>query len=105
MMNIIKNVLGIGTQANFQDLVANGAVIVDVRNPDEFSGGNIKGSINIPLGQLDSRLSSLEKDKAIITCCASGVRSGMAQGKLKAKGFTNVYNGGGWHELQRKLSH
>ena len=75
MMNIFKKLFGSGTETNFAELVAAGATIIDVRTPDEFRGGNIKGSINIPLNSLNQNLSKLKKDKPIITCCDSGLRS------------------------------
>jgi rhodanese-related sulfurtransferase len=44
-----------------------------------------------------------DKNKVIITCCASGNRSGMAKRILTSKGYTQVYNGGGWMSLRNKL--
>ena len=76
--------------------------VVDVRTRAEFMGGNVAGSINIPLQSLDSNLGKLKKDKTIITCCASGMRSASAKGILKSKGF-DAHNGGGWHSLQSKI--
>jgi phage shock protein E len=45
----------------------------------------------------------LNKEKAIITCCASGNRSAQAKNILKANGFSEVHNGGGWSSLQHKI--
>ncbi len=92
-----------GPKVDYSELIANGAVIVDVRSKGEYSGGHIKGSINIPLQSLESNLSRLKKEKPIITCCASGMRSASAKGILKSKGFTEVYNGGGWMSLKGKI--
>ena len=103
-INIFKNLFGSSIDTNFAELVAAGATIIDVRTPDEFRGGNIKGSINIPLNSLNQNLSKLKKDKPIITCCASGMRSASAKSVLTSKGFTQVYNGGGWYGLQNKLN-
>ncbi len=94
--------LGFGPKVKYSDLVKNGAQIVDVRTPAEFNQGHIKSSQNIPLNELSTGLKKLDKDKVVITCCASGMRSGMAKGILKSAGF-EVYNGGGWMSLQRKL--
>jgi rhodanese-related sulfurtransferase len=44
-----------------------------------------------------------DKNKTIITCCASGMRSATAKGILQSNGYVNVYNGGGWNSLQNKL--
>jgi rhodanese-related sulfurtransferase len=80
----------------------NGAVIIDVRSAGEYRGGHIPGSKNIPLQNLSGQIAKLDKKKPIITCCASGMRSGSAKSLLKAKGF-EVYNGGSWMSLQHKL--
>ena len=78
--------------------------IVDVRTPQEFNSGHIKGSINIPVQSLSSQLKKIKKDKPVITCCASGMRSATAASVLKSAGFTEVYNGGGWNSLMNKLN-
>lgn len=103
MIQKLKQMLGIGSSVNYKSLIQNGGIIVDVRTKGEFQGGHIKGSINIPLNVLQDNISKLKKDKAIITCCASGMRSASAKGILKSSGFTEVYNGGGWMGLQNKI--
>ena len=65
----------------------------------------ILSSLNIPLSELPSKLDYLkDKNQAIITCYASGIRSAGAQKLLSSKGYTNVVNGGGWSNLKRKLN-
>ena len=103
MMDTIKSMLGMGPKVDFAELVAKGAVILDVRTKAEFSGGHIKESLNIPLQNLEVNLNRLPKDRVIITCCASGGRSASAASVLKSKGYAEVYNGGGWQSLQSKL--
>lgn len=72
-------------------------LIVDVRTPEEFMGGNVVDSINIPLQELPNRMNELNGTKGnIVLCCASGGRSGIATQLLQGQGFNNVYNGGGW---------
>ena len=100
-MGFLDKLFG-GPKVDLKELVKQGAVIVDVRTPVEYQGGHIKGSINIPLQALDGSLGKLKKDKTIITCCASGMRSASAKGILKSKGF-DAHNGGGWHSLQSKI--
>lgn len=90
-----------GPKVDLGQLIKDGAVIVDVRTPGEYAGGNIKGSMNIPLNELSAKLNKLNKNKPIITCCASGMRSASAKGMLKSKGFTDVYNGGSWMSLRK----
>ena len=95
--------LGMGPKTDFQKLRNEGAVIVDVRSKEEYKQGHIAGSLNIPLDTLQSNLSLLEDKKSVITCCASGMRSGMATTILKKNGNVNVYNGGAWNSLRSKI--
>lgn len=103
MIRLLKNLFGFGPKINLKELRQNGAVILDVRTKGEYQGGHIKGSINIPVQSLGGNLNKLKKDKPVITCCASGMRSANAKNILKANGFTEVHNGGGWMSLQNKL--
>jgi len=105
MINTIKKLFGIGgPSVDLAELAKQGAIILDVRSKGEYASGHIKGSINISVDQLSKNLSQLkDKDKAIITCCASGMRSASAKSLLKSNGYTNVHNGGGWSSLQSKL--
>ncbi len=77
--------------------------IVDVRTQSEFFGGHVKGSTNIPLHQIASRLDELITMQPMVLCCASGGRSGQATAYLKGQGL-DVVNGGGWASLNLKLS-
>ena len=91
-----------GPKVDWADLIHNQkAKIVDVRTPAEYKSGHIKGSVNIPLNTLPSSTKKLKSTEPIVLCCASGMRSGQAANMLKAHGFTQVYNGGGWHRLNR----
>lgn len=95
-----------GPETDYKKLVQDGAVILDVRTHSEFQGGHINGAVNIPVQELQhsNLLSGVKKDKPVITCCASGMRSASAKGILQAKGYTEVYNGGGWMSLRSKLN-
>jgi phage shock protein E len=84
---------------NLPNYLKEGAVIVDVRSPEEFRNGNVKGSVNIPLTDIQSKAEKLDRNKTILVCCLSGNRSGMAAGILKSKGFKNVVNAGPWANL------
>ena len=104
MLGAIKKMFGLGKPAvNFSQLLKNGAVIIDVRSKGEFSSGAIKGAKNYPLETLLNSVAKIDKSTPIITCCASGMRSGVARQQLMSKGFNSVYNGGGWRSLQNKL--
>lgn len=103
MFESIKSLFSL-EKTDYAQLVKEGAVILDVRSKGEYASGHIKGSTNISVDQLVSNLHKLkDKNKPIITCCASGMRSASAKNILKSNGFTNVYNGGGWSSLQNKI--
>lgn len=102
MFNSIKSLFGAAPAADFKTLTAQGATIIDVRSKAEYASGHIKGSINIPLDTLQNNLSKISKNKPVITCCASGMRSASAKGILQNNGF-EVYNGGGWSSLKSQL--
>ena len=103
MLDAIKSLFGMD-KTNYAELVKKGALILDVRSKSEYDGGHIKDSINIPVDQLQKNLSKLkDKDKTIITCCASGMRSASAKIILQNNGYKNVHNGGGWSSLNNKI--
>ena len=104
MINTLKKLFGFGPSINYAELVKNGATILDVRSKSEYASGHVKGSINISVDTLRNNLEKLrDKNKPIITCCASGMRSASAKSILQSNGYANVYNGGGWYSLQNKL--
>ncbi|MFM7667268.1 MAG: rhodanese-like domain-containing protein [Bacteroidota bacterium] len=103
MINSLKSLFGLGPKVDYAQLIKEGAQLIDVRTPGEFKSGHIKGSINIPLKNLSGSLSKIKKDKPVITCCASGMRSALAKSILKSAGFSEVHNGGGWNSLKSKL--
>lgn len=73
-----------------------GAVLLDVRNTDEYAAGHIPNSINLPLSRI-GEAGSLFPDKAapLFVYCLSGSRSSSAVGALSAMGYTNLTNIGG----------
>ncbi len=101
-MSFLRSLFGLGPKVDYKEVIKNGAIIVDVRTKGEFKSGHIDGSLNIPLPELNKKLNKLDKSKAIITCCASGVRSGSAKNILKSSGF-EAYNGGSWIVLKNKI--
>lgn len=74
--------------------LTNGALVIDVRSPEEFQSGRVPNAINIPLGELRDQLPAQVKDKnqVLLLHCLSGGRSGIAQQQLKALGYANVFN-------------
>ena len=71
-----------------------GAVVVDVREPDEFAQGHLPDAINLPAGKLAERVGEIEKykDKPVIVCCAAGMRSSRACRELGKQGFARLHN-------------
>src|SRR5574343_424166 len=69
------------------------AVVLDVRESDEFAAGHLPDAIHLPLGALGERIGELEKfrDRAIVVCCATGMRSGKACGVLAKQGFAKAH--------------
>ena len=78
-----------------------GAMLVDVRTPEEYSQGHLQGSVNIPYDQLAARVDEIDqdKDRDIVLYCRSGRRSGLAKRTLESLGYTNVLNAGGYEQM------
>lgn len=88
------------TDPALQKLIHEGATLIDVRTAKEFAGGSVDGAINIPLSEVESKLSEFRGKKDIVVFCRSGNRSGQAMQILQNNGFTNVTNGGGWKSVK-----
>ena len=102
-MSIFKKLFGIKT-IDYNQLMKDGAIVIDVRTTGEFNSGHITGSTNVPLDKIKSKIKKIENlKKPVIICCASGMRSGQATSIAKSRGI-DVYNGGGWSSLNRKLN-
>jgi len=74
-----------------KELLKKGALMIDVRGPDEFAKGHLVGAINVPLQDIESQLDAF-KDESVLLYCASGARSQMARQKLLDSGLVNVFN-------------
>jgi len=100
---ILKRLLGGGKVATsiVKQKLESGAVIVDVRTPDEFRDGAYPGAKNIPLSDLGSRMAEIPKDKPVVLYCASGARSGSAARAMKQAGYADVINAGGLGDMPR----
>lgn len=93
-------------QISAQDAAAhlkNGALVIDVRSPGEFSSGHLPDALNFPLDEIETVVPRRVKDKnqALLLHCLSGTRSGMAKGRLKRLGYANVFNLGSYHRAKR----
>lgn len=100
MFDMFKNLFGGGNKVNVKEIIAQGAVIIDVRTPGEFSGGHPKGAVNIPLDRIQGSISKIKAyKKPVVVCCASGMRSANAARVLKSNGIENVYDAGSWYNI------
>ncbi|MBW4026811.1 rhodanese-like domain-containing protein [Acidipila rosea] len=81
----------------------NGALVIDVRSPGEFSSGHLPAAINLPLNEIEASLPRRVKDKnqVLLLHCQSGMRSGVAEKKLKALGYTRTFNLGSYGRAAR----
>lgn len=103
MIQLIKQLFK-RRQVDFPMLLKQGALVIDVRSPEEYRLGHLKGSTNIPLNTLGQQIASLKKKgKPVITVCRSGARSGMAKSMLLREGI-DCYNGGAWTSFQHKIA-
>ena len=86
--------------SGIEEMIKSGAKIVDVRTPEEFEEESFPNAVNIPVNEVQSRISEFgEIDKPIIVYCASGSRSAYAARILKNSGYKNVVNAGGLYDM------
>jgi phage shock protein E len=75
------------TSGEAHQLVAQGAVLVDVRTPEEFAGGHLDGARNVPVDELAGRMGELPRDRVLVVYCRSGARSSRAAAMLRGAGY------------------
>lgn len=101
IMDVVKGMFGGGglggvnvAPQEIEDLVKNGAVVIDVREPAELQGelGVIKGAKNLPLSSLSIGIDGLDKSAAYVVICRSGHRSSVACKMMVKAGFEKLYN-------------
>jgi phage shock protein E len=86
--------------AKLHDKIQAGALVVDVRTPADFGTGAYPGAVNIPVDQVEKRLSEFgDPKRAIVLYCRSGHRAGQAKSILEKNGFVDVTNGGGLKDM------
>jgi rhodanese-related sulfurtransferase len=107
-MSFLRNLMGGGVPAVTVQQAAEmqgsddvGALIIDVREPNEYSQIRARGAVLLPLGRLNSRVRDLPRDRELLLMCRTGGRSQNATQFLQAQGFGNVTNVSGgivaWH--------
>lgn len=92
--NVMNKVFKLARHDEMESIVENGGVLLDVRTPQEFLNGHIKGSINIELDSLRENIDKIPagKDDPIYVTCQVGLRAYLAINILRSHGFTNLYN-------------
>jgi rhodanese-related sulfurtransferase len=98
-MGIFGNIFGEIRNENLKTAVKDGAFLVDVRTPAEFAEGNVKGSVNIPLDQVQNQLAKFKPKENIVVFFFFCNRSSQAKSILEQNGFNNVTNGGTWQDI------
>lgn len=90
----LDGVQHLGPHAATQAMNAEGAVILDVREDNEYKQGHIAHAVHVPLGQLAKRLAELDnyRDRTLIAYCRTGNRSDSAARLLRKHGFATVHN-------------
>ena len=96
ILSLLKESL-FGSKVDYQQLIRDGAFVVDVRTPVEYKSGHLQNSLNIPLSALVNRIDELN-NKIVILVCKSGVRAEQAKSILGKSGVT-AYNDGAWRNL------
>lgn len=95
VLGIVAMLMGAGNRTSGEDaraLVANGALLLDVRTPGEFNGGHIEGAKNVPVDELEKRLAELGDARPVVVYCRSGMRSARAAKILRSKGWQEVHD-------------
>lgn len=100
-MGFFSALFGNTDNSQLTKAIKDGAFLVDVRTPAEFSAGSVKGAVNIPLDKVPNQLSKFKNKKSIVVFCRSGSRSDQAKSILEGNGFQNVINGGTWENVNQ----
>ncbi len=100
MFKFLKSLFGKSNTGEVKSALQNGAVVIDVRTPQEFANGHYNRARNIPLDSIGKNIQAIKNlNKPIIVCCASGMRSSKAKAILSKSGITEVHDAGSWYNL------
>lgn len=89
------------TCKDYEKMLENDAILIDVRSNAEYNNAHLDNSINIPVEQVERIEKNYKKDDEIIIYCQSGSRAQQAVDHLIEKGFTNVHNYGGIDDCKK----
>ncbi|MDX1461034.1 MAG: rhodanese-like domain-containing protein, partial [Xanthomonadales bacterium] len=90
------------TAAQAWNLIDQGALVIDVRRPDEFEGGHIEGAINIVHTDTEALAAAIgdDLDRPVVLYCGSGRRAEMSKAVLEELGYSGIVNGTGYGALK-----
>lgn len=101
-MGLLSKLFGISNNAEqLENSIKDGALLVDVRTPNEFSSGSVKGAINIPYDNILKNIKKFEGKTGVVVFCRSGARSAQAKALLDRNNIKNVINGGPWQNVAK----
>lgn len=100
-MGFLSFLFGKKDNSELSAIIKEGAFLVDVRTPGEFSSGSVQSAVNIPLDKINSQLTKFKNKKNIVVFCRSGSRSGQAKRILEQNGIQNVINGRTWQNVNQ----
>lgn len=88
-----------------QELLRQGAVLLDVRGKNEFAEGHLPEAVNLPLNQLSEKVGEIvpSRETAVLCYCLSGNRSGTAVGQLRRMGYQNSFNLGSYSRAMKMV--
>jgi phage shock protein E len=91
---ILTRVFGLVSEARARELVQRGALLLDVRTPEEFQSGHLRGAVNVPYQEVGRRIEALAPNKSspVMVYCLSGGRSGIAKSNLRRLGYAEAHN-------------
>ena len=83
--------------------LADQPLVIDVRTAEEYRQGHVRDALNIPYGEIASRIAALipDRDTSIVLYCRSGRRAGVAEHALRQLGYGRIENRGGLDDMQR----
>lgn len=101
--------MNVGDVVAFKDAAeASDALVIDVRQPDEYAEGHIPGAVNIPLRELAANVDKIPTDRQVFVYCQSGYRAGLAISSLRMMGYDNALSFSGsykaWTEAGEEVS-
>jgi len=106
LFTLVLRRAGMASAAQSRQLLAEGAIIVDVRSKEEFDADHLPQAVNLPLSEVKTGIGRIAPDKQrpVLLHCLSGGRSSIARGALKRMGYNKAYNLGSINRARRLTS-